>query len=127
MKFAKQFYPFVLLIIMFATLITLKACVTLGYDGVDIDTTRKAIVVANAELRAANLLVDDLLDRGTISPLIAQDALDELRTAHGALQKALNAVDVSGDPVKAEDFKLQATRAINVALQLLAPSNGDPE
>ena len=99
----------------------LTACSSFGYGDADIDTTRKAIVVANAEVRAANLLLQDLIERRVISASNAQTVLNNLRHAHDSLQTALDAVDANGDPVTASELLERANRALGVGLAILAP------
>ena len=108
-------------VLMLAALSILNACETLGYGDVKIDTVRKSIVVSNAELRGANLLLQDLIRSSTISQNQAQSALDKLNDAHDALQDALKAVDVNGDPLTAETSHERAQRSLSLALSILAP------
>lgn len=97
----------------------LAGCETIGgYDNVD--TTRKAVLVADAEIRGANLLLQDLIRRGAIDTDSARDALTALRDAHSANQTALDAVSLAGDPVTAGSNLERANRALTVALTLLA-------
>ncbi|KKK74166.1 hypothetical protein LCGC14_2886490 [marine sediment metagenome] len=114
-----NYRSFILAFFMMFAMVTLQSCASLGYE--DIDTTRKAIVVANAEVRAANFLLQDLIARRAISKKDAGRALQSLQTAKNNLQSALNAVDVSGDPVLAGSKLERANISISVALRLLAP------
>lgn len=114
-----KFY-FVFLLAFFV-LALIQGCASNGYDGADIDTTRKGILVANAEVRGANLLLQDLILRRAISQSQAQQAKDALQDAHNGLQRALDAVNVAGDPVAAETWQQRANRSLSVALTLLAP------
>ena len=108
------------LYLMLAVL-TLQGCGTMGYGDVDIDTTRKGIVAATAEIRGANLLLQDLIQRQAISRAQAQSAQDALQQAKDGLQVALNAIELGGDPAAA-DTRLQAVNAsLSVALQILGP------
>lgn len=100
-------------------LLPLSACSTLGYE--NIDTTRKAIVVATAEVRAANLLLQDLVARRAINRTQADAALRNLQSAKNQLQTALIAVDVGGDPLAAGSNLQRANAALSVAINLLAP------
>lgn len=95
------------------------SCTTLGYENVD--TTRKAILVANAEVRAANLLLQDLIQRSAISQADAATTLNSLQTAKNHLQTALSAIDAAGDPVTAGNSLDRAKVSISVAMALLAP------
>lgn len=104
---------------IFLALFVLQGCATLGYENVD--TTRKAIVVATAEVRAANLLLQDLIARRAISSSQATQALASLQQAKDHLQTALSAVDVAGDPATAGTRLQQANAALSVAINLLAP------
>ena len=111
---------------LFLSLFFLQACQTLGYENVD--TTRKGIAVANAELRGANLLLQDLVRRNAISRGDAQSALDGLREVHTSLQTALNLVTVGGDPVTAQSHLQRANATLTIAIQLLSQftATGDP-
>lgn len=102
-------------------LIAMQGCTALGYGEVDIDTTRKAIVAANAEIRGANMLLQDLVTRRAIDRDDAQRALSALQEGKNHLSTALRAVDVSGDPATAANRLELANTAISVALSLLGP------
>ena len=119
-KISGIYFAFILSFIMGVT-----ACSTLGYENVD--TTRKAIVVANAEIRAANLLLQDLIGRRAIGREPATRALNDLRTAHNHLQTALSAIDAAGDPVLANTSLNRARLSLSIALNLLAPLVGDEQ
>lgn len=107
------------------TMAIVQACSTVpGYENVD--TARKSILVANAEIRGANLLLQDLARRDVISAEDAQAALQSLREAHGTLQTALSALDVGGDPVTAQSGIERANRAITLALTILSSYTGEP-
>lgn len=97
----------------------LSACSTIGYENVD--TTRKAILVATAEVRGANFLLQDLIKREAITNDDAKNALNQLVIAKDQLQTALNAIDLAGDPATATTNLQRANLAISVALNLLAP------
>lgn len=99
----------------------LSGCATLGYDDIQIDDTKDAILVANAEIRGANFLLQDLIRREAISKADAQTAKDHLDDAHDVLNEALAAVDLHGDLFTAEDKLDAAIWALDVALRLLAP------
>lgn len=116
-----QYRNFYALLLYCCMAMGLQACETLGYGGVDINTTRKSIAVANAEIRGAVLLTQDLLGRGAITPHQAQETKDTLQDAKDALQGALIAVDRDGDPVKAESGIESAKIAIRIALNFLGP------
>lgn len=96
-----------------------QGCSTLGYENVD--TTRKAIVVANAEIAAANALLQDLIGRRAISREHAERAHHSLQAAHNSLQTALDAIDLAGDPATAGDNLQRANMALSIAINLLAP------
>jgi len=116
----KHFYFLTLFYALLISLgMTMQACSTLGYENVD--TTRKAIVVSIAEVRAANFLLKDLVDRRAISSFDAEDALENLQEAHDLLQTALSAVDSAGDPVLAGKNLDRAKIALNLVMALLAP------
>jgi len=97
----------------------MQACSTMGYEGVD--TSRKAIVVGIAEVRAANFLLRDLVDRRAISSFDAEDAHENLQEAHDLLQRSLDAVDAGVDPALMEDNLERAKAALGLVLALLAP------
>ena len=127
-RFADNFlfnYVWWLMAALMISAITLQGCETFGgYQNVD--TTRKAILVANAEIRAGNLLLQDLVRRDVIGRDNAQKALLSLREAHGSLQTALDAVDTGGDPVTAQSGLDRANRALNAALIVLSAFTGEP-
>jgi hypothetical protein len=72
-------------------------------------------------LRAANLLLGDLIDRRAISSFAAEDAHESLQEAHDHLQTALSAIDSAGDPVTAGSNLERAKTAISVVMAILAP------
>lgn len=109
-----------LFVILFAWMsLFVSACGTMGYT--DVDTTRKAILVANAEIRAGNLLLQDLIGRRAIDRDDAAKALQALQDAKNYLQTALDAVNLAGDPVLAGSNLERAKVALNIAVTLLAP------
>jgi len=97
------------------------------YENVDIDTVRKGILVANAELRGANLLLKEVIRSRSISSDDAQRALDGLRDARTTLQDALTAVDISGDPLEGQDRLDSAIRSLDLVLSILAPAAPPPQ
>lgn len=114
-----------LIILFFAAflLLNLSACSTIGYEKVD--TSRKAIIVGVAEVRAANLLLQDLIKRDAISDDDARNALNQLIIAKDQLQTALSAIDLAGDPATAATNIQRANIAMTIAINLLAPLVGD--
>lgn len=120
-SFEKRFYKIsgIYLALILAFLMGVTACGTFGYEGVD--TTRKAIVVAAAETRAANLLLRDLVQRRAIGQEPAERALNSLRQSAELLQTALNTIDATGDPTQAENNLQRANLLISVAINILAP------
>jgi hypothetical protein len=110
---------FIYAVFLWLSLLGAAGCSTLGYENVD--TTRKAILVANAELAAANSLLRDLIDRRAISSFTAEDAHESLQEAHDYLQTALSAIDQAGDPVTAGNNLERAKTAISFVMALLAP------
>lgn len=96
-------------------------CTHHPYGDVTIDTTREAIVIANAELRAANLLLQTLIRSNSVSRDQAQAIKDELQNANTSLREALEAVEQVGDPLLGRDSVTKASRALDVALRLMAP------
>lgn len=116
----KNLLPSILVLVWAAFLLAgLSACSTLGYENVD--TSRKTIVVAIAEVRAANLLLQDLIKRNAISDDDASNALNQLIIAKDQLQTALNLIDLVGDPATAATNIQRANLALSVAINLLAP------
>jgi hypothetical protein len=110
--------------------IILTGCGLFGgnvYDDVNIDSTRKAIVVANAELRATNLLLKEVIQSRAISKEQAQKALDGLQKTQDYLQQALNAVDIAGDIVQGQDLLDSAIMSLDIVLEILAPAVEPPE
>ena len=114
-----QHRQFIYLLFAWLSLIGAAGCTSMGYT--DVDTTRKAILVANAEVRAANLLLQDLINRGAIGRSQAESALSSLNSALGQLQTALSAIDSAGDPVLAESNLERAKVSLSVVMALLAP------
>lgn len=108
----------------------LSGCAVFGdgnpYERVDIDTVRKGILVANAELRGANLLLKEVIRSRTISAEDAQRALDELKKTRTTLQLALNAVDLAGDPVEGQSHLDSAILSLDIVLAILAPAAAPP-
>lgn len=105
-------------------IVNIQGCGTLGYDNVD--TTRKAIVVANAEILSANLLLQDLIRRDAISDASAISALNALRDAHATLQQALDALTLSGDPAAANTALERANSSLSLVILLLSTYTGEP-
>ena len=92
-----------------------------GYGDVSIDSVRKGIVVANAEVRAVNMLLQELIRTDSISSDDAQDVLNHLRTVNNALRDANRAVDETGDPLAAENAVARAQSGLNLAWTVLSP------
>ena len=111
-------YPILLICIL-----AIPSCATQGYEGVD--TSRKAILVVDAEIRGANMLLQDLISRNVIDSASAREALAALRDAHTANQAALDAVSGGGDPLTAEGSLERANRALSVALILVSQFTGN--
>ncbi len=110
---------FIYVLFLLASFLSAASCTSMGYT--DVDTTRKAILVANAEVRAANMLLQDLINRGAIGRTQAASALSSLNSALGQLQTALRAIDSAGDPVLAENNLERAKVSLSVVMALLAP------
>lgn len=121
MKRLLQYNSFYTLILYAFVALSIQGCTTLGYGDVDIDTTRKSILVANAEVQGATLLLKDLVARRAISRSQAQSTKDGLQDAKDALQLALNAVNLSGDPIAADSHLDRAKIGIRIALSILGP------
>jgi len=121
----KNLLPSVLVLIWAAFLLpVLSSCGSMGYEKVD--TSRKAILVVTAEVRAANLLLQDLITRNAISDDDATNALNQLIIAKDSLQTALDAIEIAGDPATAATNIQRANLAISVVLNLLGPLVGEP-
>ena len=115
----RSFHYIAYLLAMLMMVLSAQSCTTLGYT--DVDTTRKAILVANAEIRAGNLLLQDLIGRRAITKADADVALNSLQTAKNHLDTALSAIDSAGDPVLAGSSLDRAKVSLNVAIALFAP------
>ena len=116
----KNFLPSIIVLVWAAFLLfNLSSCTSLGYENVD--TSRKAILVATAEVRAVNLLLQDLIRRNAISDDDATNALNQLIIAKDSLQTALSAIDFAGDPTIAATNIRRANIAMTIAINLLAP------
>jgi len=115
MKRLTHFVPHVVMLLMAA--ISLSACSTFGYEGVD--TTRKAILVSTAEIRQANALLQDLIIRDVVTNEQSRRILDSLQKARNSLQSALRIVDTNGDPATAQTRLAQANVTITIAISLL--------
>lgn len=111
--------------LIFLSLFVLQGCTTLGYENVD--TTRKAIVVANAELRAANLLLQDMIVKRQVNREQAETALASLQDTHNFLQNAADSLALSNDPQIADSNLQRATSTLSLVISLLAPFAGEPE
>lgn len=112
-------YLLVFTLLLMLSSIAVVSCSTLGYENVD--TTRKAILVANAEVRAANMLLQDMISRGAIDQQDAASALRSLNQALGQLQTGLSAIDDAGDPKLAQGNLNRAKVSISLVMALLAP------
>ena len=116
----ENYLPSMIVLVWAALLLfNLSACTSLGYENVD--TSRKAILVATAEVRAVNLLLQDLIRRNAISDDDATNALNQLIIAKDSLQTALSAIDFAGDPTIAATNIRRANIAMTIAINLLAP------
>ena len=118
-----QWY-FQLFVLSFFISSGITACATTGYKNVD--TTRKAILVANAELRGANLLLQDLIRKDLISNSNAQKTLDDIRKAHGYLQAALYTITFNNDTVQANSRLQRANVYLSNITYLLAQFAEEP-
>ena len=120
----KIYYTTFLSLLLLSLMLAMQGCATAGYENVD--TTRKAILVATAETRAANMLLQDLINRNVIDNASAREALSALRAAMASLQAGLNVIDQNGDPVAAQSTLARANVSINIALVLLSNFTGEP-
>lgn len=90
-----------------------------GYGDTKIDTARKAVVQASAEVRAGYLLLDNLIDNRTIDAATARSAKDRLDQANAGVNTVFMQIQRNGDPSQIGD-SLEATLvAIDVAMGLL--------
>lgn len=112
------------LLLLALFIVNIQGCATAGYENVD--TTRKAIVVANAEIRDANLLLQELVKNDSINDRDALKALIFLRDAHAALETAQDALALQGDVRAAESGLQRANVVLNLAIALLSTSTGEP-
>lgn len=112
-----QRHAFVYLLFLFMALFA-QGCSSLGYENVD--TTRKAILVANAEVRAANLLLQDLIQTEQIGREDAARALGSLQNAKNQLETANDLLNLVGDPAGATSSLERARVALNLAITLLS-------
>ena len=115
-EFIIGFYMAMLMVITLA----LDGCAN-PYGNVNIDTTNKALIVAIAETRAANLLLQEVIKARVIDQGQAQSVLDTLRTTLQTLQAAKDSVAVSGDPTQGLDALDTAARSLDFVLGILAP------
>jgi hypothetical protein len=97
-----------------------------GYSSVDIDTTRKAAVVANAEVRGGYLLLESLVENRAITSEAARRAQGHLDTANESIKATFRAVQAGGDPTQAEDSLSAANTALDLALALLGEFAAQP-
>ncbi len=105
----------------------LPGCGTFGYGGVDIDTARKAAVVANAEVRGGYLLLESLVENRAINSTQARQAQQHLDTANDAIKATFRAVQAGGDPSQADNLMSTANTALDLALALLGEFAAPPE
>lgn len=100
-------------------MLAISSCASVGYENVD--TARKAIVVSTAEVRAANLLLQDLVERRAIGRTDAANALQSLQRAKDLLQETKDALEESGDPFAVTSGLERVSTSLNIAMRLLAP------
>ena len=86
----------------------------------NVEDTRDAILIVTTEARGANLLLQQLIRAGTISDADARDALSQLREISRGLREANSAIDLSGDPIKANSELDAAKRTTRLLLRLLS-------
>jgi len=101
--------------------LTTMGCTSNPYSGVTIDSTNKALAVATAELRASNLLLQEVIQSRLINRAQAQQIKDQLQEGLNVVSASAAAVALSGDPADGQDGLDRATRAIDFALAILAP------
>ena len=108
-----------------ALAVGLPGCGTLG--GHDIDTARKAAVVANGEIRSGYLLLESLVESRAIDSQTARRAQSSLDDARSAIRASFTAVQVAGDPSQAESSTERALQALDVAMNNLSGYVAAPE
>jgi len=113
---------FILLLLAFATAGCVKVEFTKPYDGVQVDSVRKAVVIATAELRAANFLLQDLVYKRSIGKNDAQKALNHLKIAKQSLAAANTAIAL-GDAgaVQGKTHLDRAIEVLDIVLEIMAP------
>ena len=104
--------------VMLALAVGLPGCGTLG--GYDIDTARKAAVVANGEIRSGYLLLESLVESRAINSTDARRAQSSLDDARSAIRASFTAIQTAGDPSQAESNTERALVALDVAMGILA-------
>ena len=104
---------FLLLCVLLAS-----SCSTFKYENVD--TVRKGIVVANVEVRAANLLLQDLIKRNVINKDDGTKALDALQSALDELKTAHQIIKIAGDPFEAQAGVERANASLTLAIAIFS-------
>lgn len=107
----------------FYAVLGLAGCATYG----DIDTARKAAVVANAEVRGGYLLLEELVQNRAVSAAQAREIQSTLDDANEAVKSAFRAVQAGGDPTQAATSLERANAILDVALSLLGQYAGPPD
>ena len=103
------------------TTAALTGCVT---TDITPETPRQGILVANAEVEGANLLLRSLFESGAIPATEARKVAETLKRANTELKTALDVLERVGDPTAAEDGLERAKIALQAALIVLAEYGG---
>jgi hypothetical protein len=107
--------------------ITLPACSVLGYGDTNIDTVRKAAIVADAEIRAGYLLLESLIANRTIDADSARSVKDKLDDARNGVRVTFSVVRAGGDPVAGDDLLTRALNALEIAMTIMAEIEQPPD
>lgn len=112
----------VFIVILFASF--LSGCAQFGgnpYEGVKVDTGRKGIAVTLAELRGANLLLQEIVAYEVITSDDATKIADQIELREKDLERAAIAVAMTGDPSQADNALGLAASTYGVVMGVLAP------
>lgn len=91
----------------------------IGYGDTEIDTARKAVVVADAEVRSGYLLLESLIKSRSISASDARKAKTALDDARAGIRLTFSAIKLSGDEAAGADTLTMALAALNVAMTIM--------
>ena len=96
------------------------------YGDTNIDTARKAAVVADAEIRAGYLLLESLIVGRTIDAEAARKVKNALDDARAGVRLTYNAVR-SGDAVGGDDLLTRALGALEIAMTIMGEIEQPPD